>query len=196
MIVLKRLLMLLIATLLAMVLVACGDVDEKTQAEPQEEKESNENDDVSEVEIPEDEMKEVSDEEIRRVANIDLDEFIETFNGMAEDGGFEKFERNGNESLTADGLLISVNEDGTVWGIVQPVEPTAFAVIATLYSIKGQSNDEDAEKIDVFLDNFSNAMDEKEELYIDELKIESMEINVSTINGDVFLFNVLGEEQP
>lgn len=190
--------MLLMATMLAMVLVACGDTDKKTQAEPQEEKESNENDDVSKVERPEDEMKEVSDEGIRRVTNIDLDEFIETYNGMveSEDGGFEKFERHGNESLTADGLLISVNEDGTVWGIVQPVQPTAFAVIATLYSIKGQSNDEDAEKIDVFLDNFANAMDEKEELYIDELKIESMEINVSTINGDVFLFNVLGEEQP
>lgn len=191
----KRLLILLMA---AMFLVACGNkVGNKDKDVSQEElHESQENGEVIENEKPADQQEEVSGEGIHRVTNIDLDEFIESFNGMATDGGFEQFKRDGNESITADGLLISMNEDGTIWGIVQPIQPTAFSIVATLLSIKKQSNEEDAEKIDVFLDLFANAMDEKEEFFIDKVNIESMEINVSAINGEVLLFNVLGNEQP
>lgn len=207
----KRLLILLMA---AMMLVACGDSEYKEYEKQRKEAEKNLKESESELERVKDVSKqidktsdslkelqgelgaeEISVEGIHRVSNINLDEFIESFNGMAKDGDYEQFQRDGNENIVADGLLISVNEDGTVWGIVYPVQPTTFSVVATLLSIKSQSKDEEAESIDVFLDDFVNAMDGKEELYIDQLNIESMEINVSTINGEVFLFNVLGEEQ-
>jgi len=179
----------------AMLLVGCGSKDAKdVKAEVETEVVPVVSEDVETDSLDEQEQNE--DESIHRVTNIDLDAFIEMYNGLVKSADKELFVRNGNESIVADGLLISMNDDGTVWGIVQPIQPTPLSVVSTLLAIKSQSNDEDSEKIDTLLEDFTNAMDDNEELFIETINIESMEISISTINGDVFMFNVLGDEQP
>ena len=186
---------LLIVAIGAMMLVACSsnsdEADVKAEVEPEVVPVVSEEVEADSL----DEQEQNEDEGIHRVTNIDLDAFIESYNSLAEDAGIETFERDENDSIVADGLLISMNEDGTVWGIVQPTLGVPLSIVSTLLAIKSQSNNEDSEKIDALLEGFAKAIDDKEGLFIESINIESMEISLSTVNAEILLFHVLGDEQ-
>lgn len=126
--------------------------------------------------------------------NIKLDDFIESYNSIAENADIESLERNGNETISADGLLVIMNENGTVKGVSQINDATPLTVTATVLAIKDQANKEDAEKIDVLLDGFVNALDDGEP-YKEEISIESMTISLTATDADFILFHALGDEQ-
>lgn len=178
----KRLLIILMAAIL---LVACGKKEVEEKVLPEE--------DTSDIEVIEVESEE-SEEEVNGITNIDLDVFIESYNSIAIDAGNETFERNENEDIVADGLMISVNDDGTVQGIKQPTSAMPSVVIATLTAIKEQTNEEDAEKINVFLNAFGEALDQGG-LYSEEITIESMTIKIMATGPTFIVFEVIGNEQ-
>lgn len=175
--------MLLIAALL---LAACSSDDTKEAEKEVKVTEVPKSDKETEKEVEPDK------EDVYRVAYIDLDTFIETYNELSKEADVETIERNGNESVVTGGLSIHMNDDGTVARITQSPNTSEFVFAVTLFAIEEQMSLEDADKIFAFIREFSEALD-KEESFIKELAIRSMTINVNMETPDTITFEVLGD---
>lgn len=135
-----------------------------------------------------------NEESVYREMHINLEQFVTSYNDIVKDADLPQLELAGNESITAGGLAVSVNDNGTVWGILQPMGATPLSVTSVLEAISEQSSSEDAAKIDEYANRFMSSLD-NEELFVEELELESMTISTNASGSDFIMFSVLGEEK-